>query len=188
MIERCLRPVWRSLRHYDRGLLLAGAILLAVLAIASYAAFGYLRYERIAVAEKLAAGRAERANADLQDALARMGDQLTAEQARLDALNEQLAAAQARMKAADELERQLAAYEEAMARRPVRGRRGARRGRPAILALVRSAPAVPQPPSPPIDTTAVAAASGDLKNFTAPGWVPSYFASESAPFLGSSGQ
>ena len=161
---------------------------MAALSIGSYAALGYLRYERIAATEMRAAERAERANADLQDALARMGDQLAAEQVRLDALNAQLAAAQARMKTADELERQLAAYEEAMARRPVRGRRGARRGRPAVLALVRNAPAVPQPSSPETDSTAVVAASGELKNFTAPGWVPSYFASESTPFLGSSKQ
>ena len=184
--------LWRkigSLTRRDTAMLGLGAVLLVALALSSYAGLGYLRYQRLADDERLAAERAERANADLQDRLFRMRDELVETRRQIDVLADRLAVAEARTKAADELERQLAAYEEAMARRAAlpRGRsaRG-RKGRGSVAAVVRAAAA--EQPTPAIASASVAAGSGELKNFTAPGWAPSYFASESAPFLGSSKQ
>src|ERR1700693_4193569 len=97
--------------------LLTHIIIAAACAATIYCALGYLHYERFASNERIAAERAERANADLQDALYRVRDDLAATQARIKALDEELAAAQARITAGDELERQLAGYEPGMGRR-----------------------------------------------------------------------
>lgn len=182
----------RSLARRDTATMVFGAVLVVALAIGSYAGLGFLRVQRIAAEERLAAERTERANADLQDALFRMRDEVVETRRQIDALADQLAAAEARTKAADDLERQLAAYEEAMARRaaatPRRSPRS-RKGRGSVAAAVRNLPDTEPPPamaSAAITSASVAAGSSELKNFTAPGWVPSYFASESAPFLGSS--
>lgn len=184
------RNILRSVTRRGTAALVFGAVLIAALLATSYAGLGYLRYQRIAADERLAAERAERANADLQDALSRLRDQVAETRRQIDALADQLAAAEARTKAADELERQLAAYEEAMARRAAAAQRRSprsRRGRATVAAAaVPSAPA-PQQPSA-MASASIASGSGELKNFTAPGWVPSYFAGESAPFLGSSKQ
>ena len=184
--------LWRkalSSASRDAATLVFGAVLIVALAITAYAAVGYVRYQRIAADERLAAERTERANADLQTALFRMRDEVAETRRRIDALADQLAAAEARTKAADELERQLAAYEDAMARRAAAAQRRSprsRKGRGAIAAAVRNPPAPEQPPA--MASASIAAGSGEVKNFTAPGWVPSYFAGESAPFLGSSKQ
>lgn len=185
--------LWRkllcSLTRRDTAALVFGAALILAVATASYAGLGFVRAQRIAADERLAAERTERVNADLQDAVFRMRDEVAETRRRIDALADQLAAAEARAKAADELERQLAAYDEAMARRAVAAQRRlprSRRGRGSVAAAVGSAPAPEQPPT--MASASIAAGSGELKNFTAPGWVPSYFAGESAPFLGSSKQ
>ena len=166
---------------------------LAVVAVSATICIGrgYLDYMTVARNERLAAERAESANADLQNALYRMGDELATAQAQINALSDELAAAEARMTAGDEVERQLAAYEEAMARRTATGGRRPLHFRKAPLGRarlqqVRTAPATLQlsldisSGSPP-----AAAVSSQFKNFAAPAWVPDYFASESAPFLGS---
>jgi hypothetical protein len=185
--------VWRNAFCFptrrDTATLVFGAVLIVALAIASCAGIGFVRFERMAADERLAAERTERANADLQDALFRMRDEVAETRRRIDGLADQLAAAEARAKAADELERQLAAYEEAMARRAAAAQRRSprsRRGRGSVAAALANAPAPEQPPA--MAAASIAAGSGELKNFTAPAWVPSYFASESAPFLGSSKQ
>ena len=53
-----------------------GAAAAIGLAASAYFGIGYVRYERLAAAEQAAVIRAERANADLQDALARLRDQV----------------------------------------------------------------------------------------------------------------
>jgi len=58
------------------------AIAIAAACTPTYCAVGYLHYKHIAVDEALAAQRAERANIDLQDALDRLRDDLTAARAR----------------------------------------------------------------------------------------------------------
>ena len=90
--------------------LLAPSLALAVaLSGATGTATGYLHFERIAGNERVAAERAERANAELQDALSRMRDQLAAAQLRIDGLTGELAAAQEeRLRAADDVQQQLA--------------------------------------------------------------------------------
>jgi hypothetical protein len=185
--------VWRNvfcfLTRRDTATLVFGAVLLVALALASYAGIGFVRSQRIAADERFAAERTDRANADLQDALFRLRDEVAETRRRIDGLADQLAAAEARSKAADELERQLAAYEEAMARRAAAGQRRSprsRRGRGSVAAAVGNALAPEHPPA--MASASMATGSGELKNFTAPGWVPSYFAGESAPFLGSSKQ
>ena len=187
------RELVRSLTRPGAATIAFGAVLTVALAVTGYAGLGLFRVQRIAAVERSAAERAERANADLQDALFRMRDEVAETRRQIDALADQLAAAEARTKAADELERQLAAYEEAMARRAAAQRRSprSRRGRGSIAAAVRNMPAPEQPPamaSAAIASASAAAGSDELKNFIAPGWVPSYFAGESAPFLGSSRQ
>ncbi len=67
---------------------------------------GYVRYERLAAADYAALARTESANADLQDALARLRDQL-------GTTNQALNQAQGRVAAlSDEAERQLASSEQ----------------------------------------------------------------------------
>src|ERR1700693_3888014 len=80
-------------RDYDPAALLTHIIIAAACAATIYCALGYLHYDRFASNERIAAERAERANADLQDALYRMRDDLAATQARIKALDEELAAA-----------------------------------------------------------------------------------------------
>jgi hypothetical protein len=157
-------------------------------AISTYIAIGYFHYERIALDERLAAERATLANADLQEALDQMQAELVALQIALNALNKEVAAAEARNKASGELERQLAAYEEAMARQTgsvQRRQPPSRRARRRVVALVRpTAIPVAQPSPLPVASIAPGVDAARSKNFTSPAWVPSYFSSESAPFLG----
>jgi len=173
--------------------LLAPSLALAVaLSGATGAAIGYLHFERIAGNERLAAERAERANAELQDALSRMRDQLAAAQLRIDALSGQLAAAQEeQMRAADEIQQQLAAYHGAPARRTIAARGKSApapkaQGSPVVLAG--NPPAASQQPAPATGSLPMAVASSPVKNFTAPGSTPSYFSGESTPFLGTGKQ
>src|SRR5690242_1288106 len=143
------RKLFRSLTRRDTATLVFGAVLLVALAIASYAGIGFVRAQRIAADERFAAERTERANADLQDALFRTRDEVAETRRRIDALADQLAAAEARTKAADELERQLAAYEEAMARRAAAAQRRSprsRRGRATVAAA--AVPSLPAPQQP----------------------------------------
>jgi len=160
---------------------------------ATGAATGYLHFERIAGNERVAAERAERANAELQDALSRMRDQLAAAQLRIDGLTGELAAAQEeRLRAADEVQQQLASYPGAPARRTTTARgksgpAGKAQASPVVLAGS-NPPASSQQPAPATGSTPIVAASGPLKNFTAPGSTPSYFSGESTPFLGSGKQ
>jgi murein DD-endopeptidase MepM/ murein hydrolase activator NlpD len=83
-----------------------GATAAIGLAAAVYFGVGYARYGQIASAEQAAAMRAESANADLQDALARLRDQL-------GAANQSLTMAQNRIATlSDESQQQLAVSEE----------------------------------------------------------------------------
>ena len=69
-------------RFFVRSALLSVAIAVAAAYASTSCAIGYLHYRQIAVEETLAAQRAERANIDLQDALDRLRDDLTAARAR----------------------------------------------------------------------------------------------------------
>lgn len=165
--------------------------LAVALSAAACAAIGYFQLQRLAGNERLAAERAERANAELQDALSRMRDQLAAAQFRVDALTGELAAAQERMRVTDELQRQLAVYQGAQVRRTTLAR-----GKSGPAGKTQDTPAVPvsnppdgsQQPAGAAGSSPMAVAAGELKNFNPPGWVPSYFSGESAPFLGSGKQ
>ena len=82
------------------------AVAVIGLATSVYFAIGYARYGWLATAEQRAAMRAESANADLQDALARLRDQL-------GAANEALNSAQSRIGAlSEEAKKQQAATEQ----------------------------------------------------------------------------
>lgn len=83
-----------------------GAVAAVGLAASVYFAVGYARYGWLATAEQRAAMRAESANADLQDALARLRDQL-------GSANEALNMAQSRIGAlSDEAKKQQAASDQ----------------------------------------------------------------------------
>jgi murein DD-endopeptidase MepM/ murein hydrolase activator NlpD len=70
---------------------LAASSAAAVIGIAalSYCAVGYVHFKRLAGAERATAERTERANAELQGALAGLRDELATAQARIDALSEE---------------------------------------------------------------------------------------------------
>jgi len=59
-----------------------------VVGASTYSAVGYLHYKHVSGTERVAAQRAERANADLQDALDRMRNELAAAQSQIDRLGE----------------------------------------------------------------------------------------------------
>jgi hypothetical protein len=85
-------------------------------AASAYFAIGYIRYERLAAAEQAAVMRAERANADLQDAVARLRDQVAA-------ANQALTTAQRRIAVlSDETKKQLAVSEQVVTSRPTGSR------------------------------------------------------------------
>ena len=67
----------------------ACAATVLIVGAASYSALGYLHYKHIAGTERVAAQRAERANADLQDALDRMRNDLATAQTQIDRLGEE---------------------------------------------------------------------------------------------------
>jgi hypothetical protein len=187
MFRSALYRVLNAVGGYDPAVALLTSVIIAAVCASTYCALGHLHYQRLASNERIAAERAERANADLQDALYRMRDDLAATQARINALEEELAAAQARTTTGDELERQLAAYEQAVGRRAAAAQRtpASRLARRSTMALARALPPAPEQPSRVMVSAPAALAPGQFKNFTSPGWVPSYFDSESAPFLGS---
>jgi hypothetical protein len=62
---------------------------LAVFCTSTYFAVGYIHYKRAASNERVAAQRAERANADLQDALDRLRNELAVTEARNDTLSDE---------------------------------------------------------------------------------------------------
>jgi hypothetical protein len=66
------------------GMILGSAAALGVFCISIYFAVGYVHYKRAAIDERVAAQRAERANADLQDALDRSRDELATTKALID--------------------------------------------------------------------------------------------------------
>jgi len=66
-----------------------GAVVALALGASSYAAVGYLHYKHVAGTERVAAQRAERANADLQDAVDRLRNDLAAAQVRVDTLGDE---------------------------------------------------------------------------------------------------
>jgi murein DD-endopeptidase MepM/ murein hydrolase activator NlpD len=85
-----------------------GAAAIIGIAASAYIGIGYVRYEQFAAAEQAAVMRAERANADLQDAVARLRDQVAA-------ANQALNTAQSRIAAlSDETKKQIAVTEQAV--------------------------------------------------------------------------
>jgi len=70
---------------------LAASSAAAVIGVAalSYCAVGYVHFKRVAGTERATAERTERANAELQDAVAGLRDELAAAQARIDTLSEE---------------------------------------------------------------------------------------------------
>ena len=87
------------------NLIALGAAVLS-LAVSGVLAFGYLRYERLATAQELAVRRAQSANADLQDALAQLRDQL-------GAANQTLTTTQSRIAALSDAAHRASVSEEA---------------------------------------------------------------------------
>jgi hypothetical protein len=67
-----------------RPMALCGAVAIAALCGSIYGAVGYVHYKHVAGTEREAAQRAQRANADLQDALNGLRDQLAVAKARID--------------------------------------------------------------------------------------------------------
>jgi murein DD-endopeptidase MepM/ murein hydrolase activator NlpD len=67
----------------------ACAATVLILGASTYSAIGYLHYRHVASTERVAAQRAERANADLQDALDRMRNELATAQSQIDRLGEE---------------------------------------------------------------------------------------------------
>jgi hypothetical protein len=65
--------------------LLGAAVVVTTLSTSTFCAIGYVHYKHAASAERVAAQHAERANADLQDALDRLRDELAATKSRIDA-------------------------------------------------------------------------------------------------------
>jgi hypothetical protein len=63
---------------------LGAAVVVTTLSTSTFCAVGYVHYKHAASAERVAAQRAERVNADLQDALGRLRDELAATKARID--------------------------------------------------------------------------------------------------------
>ncbi|HEV8680136.1 MAG TPA: peptidoglycan DD-metalloendopeptidase family protein [Stellaceae bacterium] len=93
------------LRHHRSAVLSASAAV--GLAGAVYLAVGYVAYQRLAAADQAAISRTERANADLQDAVARLRDQLGATNHSLNMAQAQIAAV------SDQTVRQVAVSEQA---------------------------------------------------------------------------
>ncbi len=95
-----------AVRH--RPVTALGAAAVLGLAGSGYFAIGYVRYERLMASDQAAISHTASANADLQDALARMRDQVAA-------ANQTLSTAQSRVAAlSDEARRQLASSEQAV--------------------------------------------------------------------------
>jgi hypothetical protein len=67
---------------------LGSAAALAVFCTSIYFAVGYVHYKRAAIDERVAAQRAEQTNADLQDALDRVRDELAVTKVRIDSPSE----------------------------------------------------------------------------------------------------
>ncbi len=85
-----------------------GAAAVIGLAASAYFGISYVRYEQLAAAEQAAVMRAERANADLQEALARLRD-------RVASVNQALNMAQSRIASlSDEAKKQVAVSEQAV--------------------------------------------------------------------------
>ena len=63
---------------------LGAAVVVTTLSTSTFCAVGYVHYKHAASAERVAAQRAERANADLQDALDQLRDELAATKSRID--------------------------------------------------------------------------------------------------------
>jgi len=64
---------------------LGATVLITALCASTFCAVGYVHYKHAASDERIAAQRTERANADLQDALDRLRDELAATKSRIDA-------------------------------------------------------------------------------------------------------
>ena len=79
---------------------------------ALWCGIGYLQYQQLAAGEQAAAIRAERANADLQDALARLRDQLGAARQSLNTAQSRLSSLN------DDAQRQATVSEQALPPRP----------------------------------------------------------------------
>ena len=93
-------------RGHRRSAALVAAATIGV-AAAGYLGVGYVRYQRLATADQATIARTERANVDLQDALARLRDQV-------GAANQALSVAQSRVAAlSEETTRQVAVSEQA---------------------------------------------------------------------------
>ena len=104
--------LWRRARsgvefasRYPKSLAL-GATAVIGLAVSGYFGIGYVRYERLAAAEQAAVMRAERANADLQDALARLRDQVASADQALNMAHSRIATL------SDEAKKQVAVSEQ----------------------------------------------------------------------------
>jgi hypothetical protein len=86
-----LDAVWSSVLSVARNVLaviltrpLGAAVVITALSTSTFCAVDYVHYKHSASDERLAAQRAERANADLQDALDRLRDELAATRPRID--------------------------------------------------------------------------------------------------------
>ena len=107
--QRARQVVELAIRH--RAPVLTGAATAVGIAAAAHLGIGYLRYERLVSAEQASSQRSERANADLQDALARLRDELGATNLALSAARGRIAAL------SDEAQRQRSVSEQSASSR-----------------------------------------------------------------------
>ncbi len=110
--QAVIRSVGRTARFLlsNRSAMIAVAVTGVGAVALAYFTVGYVRYARLISDERAAAIRAEGANAELQDELAKIRDRLGATQARLATVSDE---ARARAQQRTEIERKLVATEEA---------------------------------------------------------------------------
>ena len=152
--------------------------LVAAAGLSVYCTIAYLHYKDAANFEQAAAQHSERANADLQDALDRLRNELAATNAlkveRDEAVSER---DQLRANLRD-VEQRLSMLEAA---RPDAKAGPAQAPRSAPRSTISEPAAVGSASEPPRQVEAGAAP--EQKNFTAPGSVPTYFTNEAEPVL-----
>lgn len=169
----------RTICGLSRNVIIWVAIGVATLFTSTFCGVGYLHYKRVALYERAAAQRAERANIELQDTLDRLRNnsqrnvqQLKAER---DHLRERMS----------EVEQKLSLLLEPLVPPPI-----AKAGTvPSVTpATARARPTTPVPgtnlptPEQRREPALVApAARTGFKNFTSPYWVPDFFSGDSEP-------
>jgi hypothetical protein len=170
----------RTRRRLSRNpIILAGAGL-AMLFASSYCGVGYLHYKRVALYERFAAQRAERANIELQDTLDRLRNNSQRDIQQLKAERDHL------RERVSEVEQKLWLLEPELALAPIAKAETIQRVTPApapagpiAMGLGSDLPASELRRRSAL--VAPAAARTGFKNFTSPYWVPDFFSGDSGP-------